>query len=123
MSAVDAPLEREPVEIEARRSMTYGEKLRRWEECGCACMICKRPCPPAGPEVIWDHRIPLALGGTNDLANMEPNHVGECAAKKTAKDRRDIAKALRNERQANPETRRQSPHRLRSRGFQKDPLR
>lgn len=118
-----ANVQREPVEIAPRRYMTEREKLQRWEACNRCCTVCGEPVPASGPGVIWDHRIAIALGGTNDLANMEPHHAEVCAPAKTARDRKAIAKAHRLIRQADPETRRQSPHRLRGRGFAKDPLR
>lgn len=111
-----ASVPHEAVEIQPRRHMTYGEKHRRWEECGRVCTICGEPCAPGGPFTIWDHRVPLALGGTNDLSNMEPNHTGECATLKTRRDVRAIAKAKRLIRKSLPD---KPPSRLRSRGFEK----
>ena len=112
------------VEIHRRRAMTYGEKLRRWDEVGRVCMVCKLPCAPAGPDVIWDHRVPLAIGGTNDLANMEPHHAGGCAKRKTAQDARTRAKVNRLRKTAEnaerPSGTAPAPRKrhLRSRGFQ-----
>ena len=118
MSRIEAPMQREPVELVPRRAMTYGEKHRRWEECGRVCMVCKSACMVSGPAVIWDHRVALALGGTNDLSNMEPHHAYLCAAIKTAKDRKAIAKAQRLARDADPATRKKTRRPLCSRGFE-----
>ncbi len=110
---------REPVELLPRRTMTQAEKLARWEAVGRICTICRQPCEPSGPTtVIWDHRIAIALGGTNDLANMEPHHTTPCAAQKTAVDLTAIAQAKRREAKhlgIYPPSR----HRLQSRGFPK----
>lgn len=107
----------EEVAIQARRAMTYAEKLRRWIECGCVCMVCKRPCAPAGRSVIWDHRVPLAIGGTNELSNMEPHHAGPCAVRKTAKDAKVRAKVKRIRARADHSRRRRKA--IVSRGFDK----
>lgn len=77
--------------------------------------------PVYGP-MIDEHILPIWLGGSNDLSNRELRCV-PCAKAKTREDMKRINKTKRLERDANPETRRHSPHRLRSRGFQKDPLR
>ena len=115
-SQISSPLHREAVELEARKTMTFGQKFRRWIECGRVCMVCHKLCEPVGLGVVWDHRVALALGGSNDLSNMEPHHAGLCAASKTARDRRAIAKAhrLAGETCASPTKR---P--IRSRGFDK----
>lgn len=85
----------EPVQLHDRRHMTDAEKLARWEAVGRRCMICGEPIEATGPTVIWDHRLPLGLGGDNSLSNMEPNHVGACAEKKTRADMLAIRKANR----------------------------
>lgn len=92
-----APINPIPVEIEPRRHMTDAEKLARWEALGRCCTVCHHPCEPLGPTVIWDHRVQLSIGGTNDLSNMEPHHAAPkpCAAIKTAQDAKDRAKAKR----------------------------
>ena len=47
-----------------------------------------------GDAVEIDHRIPLALGGSNEWSNMQAIHVA-CHLGKTRSDRRQIAKAQR----------------------------
>lgn len=42
----------------------------------------------------WDHRIPLALGGEDELANLEPLCI-RCHRTKTKSDVTQIAKATR----------------------------
>ena len=95
MSRIASSLVREVVEIEKRRYLSDSEKRRRWFECKGLCAVCRQRCGAIGPTVIWDHRVPLALGGTNDPANFEPNHASVCAAEKTRRDIAAIAKAKR----------------------------
>lgn len=90
-----APQAREPVNLVVRRFMSKTEKLNRWIELGRSCSWCGEICDWEGKNVIWDHRIAIALGGSNDLSNMEPHHAKGCAPEKTRFDARDIAKARR----------------------------
>lgn len=109
------PASGEPVEIHERRYMSVKEKIARWREVDERCTICHEPCDPLNG-VIWDHRIPLKMGGTNDLSNMEPNHADKCAALKTAKDAADLAEAKRREAKNNGTF--PKGQRIRSRPFQ-----
>lgn len=93
MASRIAPQDHEPVELSERRYMSTGEKQARWHAVHGICRWCAKVVAPFS-DVIWDHRIALALGGTNDLANMEPLHV-ECSKQKTALDLKAIAKAKR----------------------------
>ena len=104
----------QPVEIHRRRYMTSAEKVRRWEELGRVCAICRLPCDPYGHTVIWDHFLALALGGTNEISNMECHHRIDCAAIKTARDMEAIARAKRRERKHSEPS---APGKIRSRGF------
>ena len=106
------------VEIHARKHLTERQKQQRWEEVGRCCTICGEPCEASGPAVIWDHRIPLALAGTNDLTNFEPHHNGKCSAWKTRNDKRMIAKAKRI--QAKIKDDRAKRRKIIGRGFQKN---
>lgn len=59
------------------------------------CPECGEPINLArGDEVEVDHRIPLALGGTNGWRNMQALHA-DCHLEKTRRDRKVIAKAAR----------------------------
>jgi hypothetical protein len=108
----------EPVEATPRLSMTPARRRRVLARQGdrCAAKGCNEP---------WteiDHIIALGLGGPETDDAIE----GLCKAHHAEKTRRDnwsIKKAARLRRDASPETRRKSPRPLRSRGFQKDPLR
>jgi len=95
MALTITPPTGEPVPLHDRRYMTEAEKLARWKAVGRCCTICGQPIEYVGPTVIWDHRVSLGLGGANDLENMEPNHVGACAEKKTRADMLAIRKANR----------------------------
>jgi 5-methylcytosine-specific restriction endonuclease McrA len=112
-----APQAHEPVEPEARKYLTQHQKIARWNELGRCCTICGEPCAPFGPTVVWDHRIPRELGGSNLPANFEPNHAEVCAPEKTRRDQAAIAKARRLRKKADPNTRK--PPTMKSRGFQK----
>lgn len=50
-----------------------------------------------GDEIEYDHVLPLALGGTNELSNFRPMHAMPCHLDKTREDVRMIAKAKRLE--------------------------
>jgi hypothetical protein len=109
---------RQPVEIKRRRYMTSAEKVRRWEELGKCCTVCHLPCDPYGSTVVWDHRLQLAIGGTNDLSNMECHHNSpECSGAKTRSDATARAKVKRIIAKENGETKLKRP--IKSRGFDK----
>jgi 5-methylcytosine-specific restriction enzyme A len=50
-----------------------------------------------GDEVEFDHFVPLALGGADDLSNIGPMHKRPCHREKTSADIAAIAKAKRLE--------------------------
>jgi len=82
--------------IEKRRPLTRAEfgQLMIDQEGRCACG-CGEKLQPMGEGVIDEHRVPLALGGSNDLSNRELWRK-PCAAVKTAgRDAPAIAKAKR----------------------------
>lgn len=112
-----APAPHEPIVATPRRPLTEMQKLARWNALGRCCTICGEPCAPYGPTVVWDHVKPLWMGGTNDPANYEPNHTGECADRKTAADAEARARAKRRAKKNDPAQRK--PSRLKSRGFDK----
>lgn len=70
-------------------------------------------CGESGP-FEKDHHCPHALGGSNDIENIRHLCIG-CHGKKTAKDRRMIAKA--NRLRKGPKQRKGRA--MRSRGFDK----
>jgi 5-methylcytosine-specific restriction endonuclease McrA len=69
--------------------------------------------------MVDEHVLPLALGGTNDLANRELR-CPACAKGKTSKDLKAILKVKRIQRRlAGEEPRKRQ---IRSKGFPRDPL-
>lgn len=88
--------EREPVAIEKRRPLTRAEfaqiLLNQNGRCGCGCGA---KLQPMTEKVIDEHRVPLALGGTNALSNRELWRAPCAAAKTASKDAPAIAKAKR----------------------------
>jgi 5-methylcytosine-specific restriction endonuclease McrA len=85
------------------------------------CAICHEPILSVDDCEV-DHRVPLALGGTNKIENLEPAHV-LCHLTKTKRDVGRIAKAtrLRKKNAAPDETtpRKAKRRRIPSRPFQK----
>ena len=103
-------MNREPVPIHKRKPLTRAEfgQLMIDQEGKCACP-CGEKLQPLGEGVIDEHRIALALGGTNDLSNRELWRK-PCAASKTArKDAPAIAKAKRIEARENGTRRERKP--------------
>lgn len=88
---------RKPVAIEKRKPLTraqFGQlMLDQGGRCACGC---GEKLQPMTEGVVDEHRVPLALGGSNDLSNR---HIYRkpCAAAKTGKDGdlTTIAKAKR----------------------------
>ena len=108
---------RENLPLQPRRYMTKAEKLARWEEVGRCCVICRKPCEPFGPTVIWDHFIQLVIGGTNDLDRMDPHHV-QCAKGKT-KDDAKVRGHVNRLRKIEAGEKKAPKHKIQSRGFSK----
>jgi 5-methylcytosine-specific restriction endonuclease McrA len=119
---IDQPLAREAIEATFRGRFLFSERKQIVERQDCLCAKCGDPITPGTIDHQIDHIIPLELGGAHHTDNAQALCIA-CHKVKTCKDIRAIRKAQRLERDANPETRRKSPHRLRGRGFQKDPLR
>ncbi len=79
--------------IERRKPLTRNQRAAMHDAHGSKCVVCLEPIP-AGEPFIDEHVIPLGLGGTNDMSNRGPAHVG-CAKKKTQRDLKILAKAKR----------------------------
>lgn len=84
-----------PVPIEKRKPLTRREALQlAFDQDGrCKCG-CGEKLDALREGVTDEHRVPLALGGTNDLSNRELWRA-PCSAAKTKRDRAAIAKAKR----------------------------
>ena len=105
---------REPVQLDARKSMSPARRKRILERSD---GVCQRLGCDVRIGLQLDHVIPLALGGKDQDDNIEalcaPHHLA-----KTKLDVRMIAKAKRIERSINPETRK-AKRPIRSRGWDK----
>jgi hypothetical protein len=86
---------RQPVEIIPRKAMHSARKRRIHEREAGKCWLCTKLVPQTGPDVRYDHRVPLELGGTDDDANIFPLHREPCDRLKTAADMAKIAKVRR----------------------------
>lgn len=84
-----------PVEATPRAAMTLARKKRIHALVGGQCRWCGLPVEVSGPGVVYDHRIPLTLGGEDTDDNIRPLHARPCDAAKTALDRKVIAKVAR----------------------------
>lgn len=83
-----------PVTLHPRRAMTKARRTRLWEARGGVCLRCKLFWPLEDCEI--DHRVALALGGSNEDDNMELL-CWVCHSRKTKLDVKAIAKAKRRE--------------------------
>lgn len=92
---IDTPMVRAAVEPEDRRAMTPARKRRIHEARKGKCWMCGQDVPVDGPEVRYDHRVPLELGGSDDDANLWPLHREPCDRLKTAADLTRISKMRR----------------------------
>lgn len=111
-------MNRPAVVIDKRKPLTraqFGQlMIDQGGRCGCGC---GEKLQPMTERVIDEHRIPLAIGGTNDLENRELWRT-PCAKAKTAKkDQPAIAKCNRLIARAEGTRRARKP--IASRGFDK----
>jgi 5-methylcytosine-specific restriction enzyme A len=104
-------MQREPVRIHKRKTFSAKDRARIFLAHDGICGISG---VKIGPDDDWqvEHRIPIALGGTNDDENLYPALV-EPHKGKTRNDVKAIAKCKRIERKADPVTRK--PARMMSR--------
>lgn len=88
-------LAREPVGATKRKAMGRERKRRIHIARRGLCAFCKNPCERFGPGTIYDHIIPLALGGQGVNSNVQLLYAEPCNRLKTLRDRKHIAKAKR----------------------------
>lgn len=104
----------EPVFPTPRKRLSVKQRVESFDRNGATCCICNFPIAPGEP-FIDEHKIPLALGGSNDPGNRGIAHI-QCARVKTRTDQSMIAKAIRMRAKhlgiKNPNRRK-----IRSRGF------
>lgn len=111
---------RPPVELHARKGFTPKQRADVFTRAGGRCGVCGGKIAAA---FAWEveHRVPLALGGTNEPDNLEPVHADlapfGCHAKKTRADVKAIAKAKRLAGETGAERQKRA---IPSRGFPKD---
>lgn len=96
-----------------RPSISKKTRAMIFERDGGICWICKGKIL-AGEEWDADHVLSRELGGSDDVSNLSPAHRDPCHRLKSKEDVRLIAKGNRIRRQADPETRRQTRHPIRS---------
>jgi hypothetical protein len=96
--------------------LTPTQRLKLFEQHKGVCGICGQYIQ-AGHRWIVEHLTPLALGGTNDNANLAPVHEA-CAAAKTKDDMKRVVKAKR-QKMAHLGIKPQKGPRIVSRGFPK----
>lgn len=106
-------MRREKVVLEKRKALTKKRKALAHQKADGVCWWCGREVPMSGPDVEYDHRITLAMGGKDD--DIWPLHARPCHAEKTKQDLRQIAKMRRQEKMADP----RPPSTMKSRGFPK----
>ncbi len=76
-----------------RKAFSKRDLAKRLHSFGSRCSACL--CSIDGTSGLeWDHRIPLAIGGADDLVNLEPLCI-RCHRRKTRSDASRIAKAER----------------------------
>lgn len=107
---------REPVVVEKRRYLTPKQKAQLCLDQSGKCALCADKLREGTIE--YDHRIPLALGGSQEMDNWDALCT-PCHKDKTKLDRWDIAKAERmgGGRGSQTARRERNGSRLQSRGF------
>jgi 5-methylcytosine-specific restriction endonuclease McrA len=112
-------------DVTPRARLTAAERRILLERQGFRCAACPEPLTLEVngrivlAAMVDEHIVPLALGGTNDLANRELR-CPACAKGKTSKDLKAILKVKRIQRRlAGEEPRKRQ---IRSKGFPRDPL-
>lgn len=96
-----------------RKPLTKLQKAKMFAEHKGLCCICHDPIDAVREGgFIDEHIVALELGGTNDMSNRGPAHIG-CARKKTARDHKEAAKGKRiyaNRIDAKSDSRKPMPH-------------
>lgn len=77
-----------------RRSMSTTRRTKIFQQAGGLCHICGSRIDGTRERWEVEHPIPIAMGGSDDDADLRPAHVS-CHARKTKADATAIAKAKR----------------------------
>jgi len=107
---------RQPLIPDNRGAMTPARKARIWRREKGVCWMCGQPVAEFGPDVVYDHKLPLDLGGTDHNDNIFPLHTKPCNVLKTKADAARIVKARRIRKKA---AKPKAPGSIKSRGFDK----
>ncbi len=99
-----------------RKAMTPARKRRIHAQHNGLCTYCGQETEIMGPTVVYDHEIPLELGGADDDSNIGPIHKSPCDRIKTAADAHQIAKMRRQAKMDEP----RAPSQIKSRPFPTD---
>jgi 5-methylcytosine-specific restriction endonuclease McrA len=116
LSELRARIGRIMIEGTPRKAMTPARKRRIHAQHKGLCTYCGQETEVSGPTVIYDHEIPLELGGADDDSNIGPIHASPCNKIKTAADARQIAKMRRQAKMDEP----RAPSQIQSRPFPRD---
>ena len=91
-----SPPTREEVTATKRRPMTLARKKRVHALYNCKCGICGEPVPLTGKGlVVYDHRVPVWMGGADDDGPNLQCLCKPCDEVKTPNDQARIAKVKR----------------------------
>lgn len=77
-----------------RRSMSTTRRTKIFQQAGGLCHICQERIDGTRERWEVEHPIPIAMGGSDDDADLRPAHVA-CHARKSKADATAIAKAKR----------------------------
>lgn len=88
------------IDVPERPTITKAQKIAIWNRENGLCWFCLKPVPPLGPDVIYDHKTPRALNGSDDPAGIFPIHSSPCNERKTHGKTGDIARVAKAKRQA-----------------------
>ncbi len=90
---VQAPQSCQENQMTRRRTFTRLQRIGIFDGAGGRCHICGQKIQ-TGQAWETEHVVPLALGGEDYLSNLRPAHV-DCHKAKTKRDKKQIAKAVR----------------------------
>jgi len=107
-----------PVPVEPRKAMTPARKARIHAMRDGKCWLCSKAVPVSGPSVVYDHRMALFNGGTDDNSNLWPICADPCNKLKTAADLNKAAK-IRRQQKLHDE---REPTRIPARKFESRPF-
>jgi hypothetical protein len=90
---------REPVIVPERPSLSKAQKVAIWNRENGICWWCGKPVAALGPDVIYDHKTPRGLNGSDAPEGIFPIHTRPCNEHKTHGKTGDIARVAKAKRQ------------------------